>query len=135
MSPDLFTMSLPASRQKAESLKLTWKVSLLLLILVVLVSLTLKSFAMDMTPMPTAVINHGLPGMRMGILTKAQGTMLHIDHATYTLAVTALVENKFGTALTLTDIQCHDVEYGVRYWVATDKGQNQILQMIVTFPE
>ena len=141
MSPDPFTRSrdcpfpLPANGEQAGSLKLTWKLSLLLLILVVLVSLTLKSFAMDVTPMPTGVINHGLPGMRVGILTKAQGTMLHIDHATYTLAPTALVENKFGTALTLMDIQCHDVEYGVRYWVATDKGQNQIVQMIVTFPE
>ena len=141
MSPDPFTMSrdcpfpLPVDPEQAGTLKLTWKLSLLLLVLAVLATLTLKSFAMDVTPMPTGVINHGLPGMKIGILTKAQGTMLHIDQATYTLAATALVENKFGNALTLRDIQCHDVEYRVRYWVATDKAQNQIVQMIVTFPE
>ena len=141
MSPDPFTMSrdspfpLPANPEQAGTLKLTWKLSLFLLVLVVFATLTAKSFAMDVTTMPTAVINHGLPGMRMGILTKAQGAMLHIDQAIYALAATALVENKFGTALTLQDIQCHDVEYRVRYWVATDKAQNQIVQMIVTFPE
>ena len=141
MSPDPFTMSrdcsvpMPANRERAGSLKRTWKLSLLLLTLVVLVTLTLTSFAMDGTPMPTAVINQGLPGMKMGILTTAQGTMLQIDHATYTLAPTALVEDKFGTALTLKQIQCRDAEYRVRYWVATDKSQNQILQLIITFPE
>ncbi|HEY3197368.1 MAG TPA: hypothetical protein VGJ57_05105 [Nitrospirales bacterium] len=141
MSPDPFTMPrdcpfpLPSSRQQAGSLSLTWKLSLLVLTLIVLVTLSLQSFAMDMPPLPMAVMNHALPGMRMGILTKAQGTVLSIDHTTYTLAPTALVEDKFGTALTVKDIQCHDVEYRVRYWVVTDKSQNQIMQMIVTFPE
>jgi hypothetical protein len=106
-----------------------------LLSLILLVMLVLPSFAMDVAPIPLPAVNQALPGSRAGILTKAQGTILQIDRATYTLAPIALVEDRFGTALALKDIQCNDVEYSVRYWVATDQRQNQIVQMIVSFPE
>jgi hypothetical protein len=141
MSPDQLTMTqdypfpLPTSRERFISLTLTWKLSLLVLILLVLVTLAVQSFAMDSAPMLAPGINHGLPGSRAGILTMAQGTMLHIDRVTYTLSPLALVEDKFGAPLTFRDIQSNDVEYRVLYWVATDKSQNQIVQLIVTFPE
>lgn len=121
------------TRAQAGSLNLRWNLTLLSVI--VLMTLVLPSFAMDVAPIPIPGVNQALPGSRAGILTKAHGTILQIDRATYTLAPIALVEDRFGTALALNDIQCNDVEYSVRYWVTTDQGQNQILQMIVSFPE
>jgi hypothetical protein len=141
MSPDLLTMTkdypfpLPTSRERFISLTLTWKLSLLVLILLVLVTLAVRSFAMDSAPMLPLGINHDLPGSKAGILTKAQGAMLHIDRVVYALSPLALVEDRFGTPLTLTDIQSNDVEYRVLYWVATDRSQNQIVQLVVSFPE
>jgi hypothetical protein len=141
MSPEPLTMTqdypfpLPTSRARFISLTLTWKLTLLVLILLVLATLAVQSFAMDSASMLTPGINHGLPGSRAGILTRAQGTMLHIDRVTYTLSPLALVEDRFGTALTLRDIQCNDVEYRVQYWMATDKAPNQIMQLVVSFPE
>jgi hypothetical protein len=141
MSPDLLTMTkdypfpLPTSRERFISLTLTWKLALLVLILLVLITLAVHSFAMDSAPMLPPGINHDLPGSRAGILTSAQGAMLHIDRVVYALSPLALVEDKFGTPLTLRDIQSNDVEYRVLYWVATDKSQNQIVQLVVSFPE
>jgi hypothetical protein len=99
------------------------------------VILALPSFADDTTPMPSTVINQTLQGSRTGVLRKAEGAVLQIDHVSYTLSPVALVEDKHLTPLTIKDIQCHDVEYAVRYWVATDHDRNQISQLIVTFPE
>jgi len=113
----------------------TRNVILVLLVLLFLGILALPSFSEDSLPMPSMVINRELPGSRTGILTKAEGAMLQIDHVSYTLSPIALVEDKFLTALTIKDIQCHDVEYAVRYWVACDHDHSQILQLIVTFPE
>jgi len=141
MSPDSLTMTqkypfpLPTSRERFISLTLTWKLTLLVLILLVLATLAVQSFAMDSAPMLTPGINHDLPGSRAGILTRAQGTMLHVDSVTYTLSPIAVVEDRFGTPLTLRDIQCNNVEYRVLYWVATDKAPNQIVQLVVSFPE
>jgi hypothetical protein len=141
MSPDLSTMTqnypfpLPTSRERFISLTLTWKLTLLVLILLVLATLAVQSFAIDSAPMLTSGINHGLPGSRAGILTRAQGTMLHIDGVTYPLSPIALVEDRFGTPLTLRDIQSNNVEYRVLYWVATDKAPHQIVQLVVSFPE
>ena len=130
-----YPFPVPAHGYWGRSVKLTRNVILVLLILLVLVIVALPSFAEDIMPMPSMAINKELPGSRMGILTKAEGTMLQIDHVSYTLSPIALVEDKFLTALTIKDIQCHDVEYAVRYWVASDHDHSQILQLIVTFPE
>jgi hypothetical protein len=141
MSPDSLTMTqkypfpLPTSRERFISLTLTWKLTLLVLILLVLATLAVQSFAMDSAAMLTPGINHDLPGSRAGVLTRAQGTMLHVDSVTYTLSPIAVVEDRFGTPLTLRDIQCNNVEYRVLYWVATDKATNQIVQLVVSFPE
>jgi len=118
-----------------RSVNVTRNVILVLLVLLFLVILALPSFADDTTPMPSTVINQTLQGSRTGVLRKAEGAVLQIDHVSYTLSPVALVEDKHLTPLTIKDIQCHDVEYAVRYWVATDHDRNQISQLIVTFPE
>jgi hypothetical protein len=124
-----------AHRHWERSANVTRNVILVLLVLLFLVILALPSFADDIMPMPSTVINRTLQGSRTGVLTKAEGAMLQIDHVSYTLSPVALVEDKHLTPLTIKDIQCHDVEYAVRYWVATDHDRNQISQLIVTFPE
>ena len=118
-----------------RSVNVTRNIILVLLVLLFLVILALPSFADDITPMPSTVINQTLQGSRTGVLRKAEGAVLQIDHVFYTLSPVALVEDKHLTPLTIKDIQCHDVEYAVRYWVATDHDRNQISQLIVTFPE
>ncbi len=85
--------------------------------------------------MPATAINPTLPGARAGILTRAQGTMLFIDRTEYSLAPIALVEDRFGTPLSIQDLQCNDVQYRVQYWTAPILGHDQIVQLIVTFPE
>jgi hypothetical protein len=130
-----YPFPMPAHGYWGRSVKLTRNVILVLLILLVLVIVALPSFAEDIVPMPSMVINRELPGSRTGVLTKALGAMLQIEHASYTLSPVALVEDRFGSPLTLKDIQCHDVEYKVQYWVAADHDRSQILQLIVTFPE
>src|SRR5437660_2477857 len=141
MAPNLFPTTqnypfpMPAQGYWGRSVNVTRNVILVLLVLLVLGILALPSFSEDIIPMPSMVINRELPGSKTGILTKAEGAILQIDHVSYTLSPVALVEDKFLTALTIKDIQCHDVEYAVRYWVASDHDHSQILQLIVTFPE
>ena len=141
MAPNLFPTTqnypfpMPAQGYWGRSVNVTRNVILVLLVLLVLGILALPSFSEDIMPIPSMVINRELPGSRTGILTKAEGAMLQIDHVSYTLSPIALVEDKFLTALTIKDIQCHDVEYAVRYWVASDHDRSQIVQLIVTFPE
>ena len=141
MALDLFptTQDYPspmaAQGYRGRSANITRNVILVLLVLLLVLILALPSFADDIIPMPSTFINRTLPGSRTGILTKAEGAMLQIDHVSYTLSPVALVEDKFLTPLTIKDIQCHDVEYAVRYWIATDHDHSQILQLIVTFPE
>ena len=141
MALDLFptTQDYPAPMAaqgySGRSVNVTRNVILLLLVLLFLVILALPSFADDIMPMSSTAINRTLQGSRTGVLTKAEGAMLQIDHVSYTLSPVALVEDKHLTPLTIKDIQCHDVEYAVRYWVATDHDRSQILQLIVTFPE
>ncbi len=141
MALDLFptTQDYPAPMAvqgySGHSVNVIRNIILVLLVLLFLVILVLPSFADDIMPMPSTVINRTLQGSRTGVLTRAEGAMLQIDHVSYTLSPVALVEDKHLTPLTIKDIQCHDVEYAVRYWVATDHDRNQILQLIVTFPE
>jgi len=141
MALDLFptTQDYPspmaAQGYRGRSANVTRNVILVLLVLLFLVILALPSFADDIMPMPSTVINRALPGSRTGVMTKAEGAMLQIDHVSYTLSPMALVEDKFLTPLTIKDIQCHDVEYAVRYWVVTEHDHRQILQLIITFPE
>lgn len=135
MSSDPFPFPMPAQGYWGGSVNFARKLFLLFLVLLFVVILALPSFANDFMPMTPTAINRGLPGSRTGVLTKAEGAMLHIDRTAYTLAPIALVEDKFGTPLTMKDIQCRDVEYAVQYWVATDHDHTQILQLIVTFPE
>jgi hypothetical protein len=85
--------------------------------------------------MPATVINPTLPGARAGMLTKAQGAMVLIDRTAYNLAAIALVEDRFGTPLSIQDLQCSDVQYRVQYWTAPELGPDQIVQLIVSFPE
>ena len=103
--------------------------------LVILATLTVPVYAQDSEPIPAAAINPTLPGSRAGMLTKAQGTMLFIDRTTYTLAPIAHVEDRFGTPLSIQDLQCNDAQYRVQYWTAPELGHDQIVQLIVTFPE
>jgi hypothetical protein len=98
-------------------------------------TLTVPSYAMDSALMTALAINPTSPGARAGMLTRAQGTMLVIDRTEYRLAPIAVVEDRFGTPLSIQDLQCHDVEYRVRYWTAPDMGHDQIMQLIVSFPE
>lgn len=141
MALDLFPTTqdypfpMPAQGYWGRSVNVSRNVILVLLVLLFLGILALPSFGEDVMPMPSTIINRALPGSRTGILRKAEGAMLQIDHAAYTLALIALVEAKSGRPLTIMDIQCHDVEYAVQYWVATDHDHSQILQLIVTFPE
>ena len=133
-APD-YPAPMGAQRHWGRSVNVIRNVILVLLILLVLLIIALPSFAEDIMPMPSMVINRELPGSRTGVLTKAEGATLQIDHVSYTLSPVALVEDKHLTPLTIKDIQCHDVEYKVQYWVATEHDHSQILQLIVTFPE
>jgi hypothetical protein len=141
MALDLFPTTqdypfpMPAQGYWGRSGNVTRNYILVLLVLLFVIILALPSFAEDIMPMPSMVINRALPGSRTGVLSKAEGATLQIDHVSYTLSPVALVEDKFLRPLTIKDIQCHDVEYAVRYWVATDHDRSQILQLIVTFPE
>ena len=141
MALDLFptTQDYPAPmaehRHWERSANVTRNVLLVLLVLLFLVILALPSLADDIISMPSTVINRTLQGSRTGVLTKAEGARLQIDRVSYTLSPVALLEDKHLTPLTIKDIQCHDVEYAVQYWVATDHDRSQILQLIVTFPE
>jgi hypothetical protein len=105
------------------------------LIVLLLSAPTLPSYANDSAPMPARAVNPTLPGARAGILTKAQGTMLLIDRTEYSLAPVAAVEDRFGTPLSIQDLQCNEAQYRVRYWTVPHLGHDQILQLIVTFPE
>ena len=69
------------------------------------------------------------------MLTVAQGTRLLIDRTAYTLAPIALVEDRFGTPLSIHDLQCSDAQCRVQYWTAPAFGPDQIVQLIVSFPE
>jgi len=141
MALDLFPTTqdypfpMPAQGYWGRSVNVTRNVILVLLVLLFLGILALPSIGEDTMPMPSTIINRALPGTRTGVLTKAEGTTLQIDHVSYTLSPVALVEDKHLTPLTIKDIQCHDVQYAVRYWVATEHDHSQILQLIVTFPE
>ena len=141
MALDLFPTTqdypfpMPAQGYWGRSVNVTRNVILVLLVLLFLGILALPSIGEDTMPMPSTIINRALPGTRTGILTKAEGATLQIDHVSYTLSPVALVEDKHLTPLTIKDIQCHDVEYKVQYWVATEHDHSQILQLIVTFPE
>jgi hypothetical protein len=97
--------------------------------------LTVPSYALDSAPMPGVAINPLLSGARAGILTKAQGAMLVIDRTEYRLAPIAVVQDRFGTPLSIQDLQCHDVQYRVQYWTVPDLGHDQVMQLIVSFPE
>ena len=130
-----YPFPMPAHGYWGRSVNLTRNFILVLLILLLLVIVALPSFAEEIMPMPSTVINRALPGSRTGVLRNALGAVLQIEHASYTLSPVALVEDRFGSPLTLKDIQCQDVEYKVQYWVATDHDHSQILQLIVTFPE
>ena len=130
-----YPFPMPAHGYWGRSVKLTRNFILVLLILLVLVILALPSIGEDVMPLPSTILNRALPGTRTGILTKAEGTTLQIDHVSYTLSPVALVEDKHLTPLSIKDIQCHDVAYAVQYWVATEHDHSQILQLIVTFPE
>ena len=130
-----YPFPMPAQGYWGRSVNVTRNVILVLLVLLFLGILALPSFGEDIMPMPSTIINRALPGTRTGVLTKAEGATLQIDNISYTLSPVALVEDKFLTPLTIKDIQCHDVEYAVRYWIATDHDHSQILQLIVTFPE
>jgi len=130
-----YPFPMPAQGYWGRSMNVTRNVILVLLVLLFLGILALPSFGEDTMPMPSTIINRALPGTRTGILTKAEGATLQIDHVSYTLSPVALVEDKHLTPLTIKDIQCHDVEYKVQYWVATEHDHSQILQLIVTFPE
>jgi hypothetical protein len=103
--------------------------------LVTLSTLTVPAYTQDSAPMPATAINPTLPGSKAGMLTKAQGTTLFIDRSTYTLAPIAHVEDRFGTPLSIQDLQCNDAQYRVQYWTAPELGHDQIVQLIVTFPE
>ena len=141
MALDLFPTTqdypfpMPAQGYWGRSVNVTRNVILVLLVLLFLGILALPSIGEDTMPMPSTIINRALPGTRTGILTKAEGATLQIDNISYTLSPVALVEDKHLTPLTIKDIQCHDVEYKVQYWVATEHDHSQILQLIVTFPE
>ena len=129
-----YPFPMPAQGYWGRSMNVTRNVILVLLVLLFLGILALPSIGEEIMPMPSMVIRE-LPGSRTGVLTKAEGATLQIDHVSYTLSPVALVEDKHLTPLTIKDIQCHDVQYAVQYWVATEHDHSQILQLIVTFPE
>jgi hypothetical protein len=129
------SFSLPARRYAGRSVNRLWNLSLMLLILFVLLTLTIPPLVKDAMPNTLMPINRSLPGSRVGVLTQAQGAVLKIDRTTYTLAPLALIEDKFGTAVMLSDLRFTDVEFDVQYWLGTDLGPNHILQLVVSFPE
>jgi len=129
------SFSLPTRRYAGRSVNRLWNLSLMFLILLVLLTLTLPPFVKDALPTALMPIDRSLPGSRVGVLTNAQGTILKIDRTTYTLAPLALIEDKFGTPLMLSDLKFNDVEFDVQYWLGTNLGPNHILQLVVSFPE
>jgi hypothetical protein len=82
-----------------------------------------------------SAVNRALSGSRTGVLTKASLGTVRIDRNTSPLAARALIEDKFGMPLMSQDLHWDDVEFDVRYWLGTDETRNQIIQMIVSFPE
>lgn len=129
------SFSLPTRRYAGRSVNRLWNLSLMFLIVLVLLTLTLPPFVKDVLPTALMPINRSQPGSRIGVLTHAQGAILKIDRTTYTLVPLALIEDKFGTPLMLSDLTCNDVEFDVQYWLGTDFGPNHILQLVVSFPE
>ena len=93
------------------------------------------SQAPQVRPTQPAKIDRSLPGSRRGILTKAQGTTVWIDRASYVLAPDALVENKAGSPLELRQYQGDSVAFEVQYWLGIGSADRQITQLIITFPE
>jgi len=130
-----YPFPMPAQGYWGRSVNVTRNVILVLLVLLFLGILALPSIGEDVMPMASTILNRALPGTRTGVLTKAEGATLQIDNISYTLSPVALVEDKHLTPLTIKDIQCHDVQYAVQYWVATEHDHSQILQLIITFPE
>jgi hypothetical protein len=116
-------------------LRVVWRLTLTGMTLVLLSTPTAPLYAKDSEPMTATAINPALPGSRVGILTRAQGTMLFIDRTAYNLAPIAHVQDRFGTPLSIQDLQCNDAQYRVQYWTAPELGHDQIVQLIVTFPE
>jgi hypothetical protein len=129
------SFSLPTRHYAGRSVNRLWNLSLMFLILLVLLTLTLPPFVKDALPTGLMPIDRSLPGSRVGVLTHAQGTVLKIDRTTYTLAPLALIEDKFGTPVMLSDLKFNDVEFDVQYWLGTDLGPNHIFQLVVNFPE
>src|SRR5207245_10039723 len=93
------------------------------------------SQAPQVRPTRPAQIDRSLPGSRRGTLTKAQGTTVWIDRASYVLAPAALVENKSGSPLELRQYQGDSVAFEVQYWLGIGSADRQITQLIITFPE
>jgi hypothetical protein len=98
-------------------------------------TLTLPLNAQDSAPMAATAINPTLPGSRAGMLTVAQGTRLLIDRTTYSLAPIAVIEDRFGTPLSIHDLQCPEAQCRAQYWTMPAFGHDQIVQLIVSFPE
>ncbi len=84
-------------------------------------------------PTQPAKIDRSVPGSRKGILTRAKGGTVWIDGASYVLAPNVLVEKKGGTPLQLPEWD--SVAYNVQYWLGTGSANNQITQLIITFPQ
>lgn len=131
----LCDVTIGISQGSRRSLHVAKRVVLVGIVAAIMSTLALPLYAKDSVPMIPAAINPTLPGVRVGTLTKAQGTTLFIDRTAYSLAQVAMVEDRFGTPLSIRDLQCNDVQYRVQYWTAPELGPDQILQLIVTFPE
>lgn len=80
-------------------------------------------------------IDRSLPGSRLGQMTKAQRGTVVIDRTTYALAPQVLIEERSGMSLTPQDLQWWEGEFDVQYWIGTGELRNQIIQMIVAYPQ
>ena len=140
MSPDPADMThdypFPTTQEyRRRSPGLVWNLVLFFLIFLYVILLALPALSTDAIPGASVSINRSLPGSSIGILTSAQGPAVRIDRDTYTLTPFALVEDKFGTPLSVNDLKWNDVEFRVQYWIARDLGPNHIMQLIINFPE
>lgn len=80
-------------------------------------------------------VDRSIPGSSTGILLMAKEGKVQIDRATYPLAAGVLIEDHKGQSLSVTDLHYEGGAPEVQFWLGTDNTRNQIVQIVVTFPQ
>jgi hypothetical protein len=93
-----------------------------------------EAWAQGTVPSLPPKIDRSLPGLKRGVLKKAQGVTVWIDQDSFTLAPGALVEDQYGTPLEAAFYQKTGVGMFVEYWLVPGQTRH-INQMIIRYPE